>query len=64
MGYYEGWDNVWGDNGQILGWICPRCEQFVPMYKEHICRAVESDQPSKCQKRGKKPRHESPIRMS
>ena len=44
MGYYEGWDNVWGDNRQILGWICPRCEQFVPMYQEHICSAAESDQ--------------------
>ena len=45
MGYYEGWDNVWGDKGQILGWLCPRCEKFVPMYQEHTCEAVELEQP-------------------
>lgn len=45
MGYFEGWDNVWGDNGQILGWLCPICEKFVPMYQEHSCEVVESDQP-------------------
>ena len=44
MGYYEGWDNVWCDKGQMLGWLCPRCEKFVPMYQEHTCEAVESEQ--------------------
>jgi len=44
MGYNEGWDNVWGDNSQILGWLCPRCEQFIVMYQEHNCEAVYTDQ--------------------
>jgi len=44
MGCNEGWDNVWCDNSQILGWICPRCEQFIVMYQEHNCEAVETDQ--------------------
>ena len=72
MGYYEGWDNVWCDKGQMLGWLCPRCEKFVPMYQEHSCEAVESEQPIeksqirqyKYLKCGKKLRHERPIRMS
>jgi hypothetical protein len=44
MGYYEGWDNVWCGNGQMLEWICPRCEKFVPMFEKHSCESVESEQ--------------------
>ena len=43
MGYYEAWDNVWCDGIQVMGWVCPRCEKFVPMYDEHSCEAVEAD---------------------
>lgn len=43
MGYYEPWDNVWGDKGQILGWLCPKCEKFVPRNEEHICEAPKSE---------------------
>jgi hypothetical protein len=46
MGHYEGWDNVWHGDGQVLGWICPRCEKFVPMYQEHICETPESEPPT------------------
>jgi hypothetical protein len=45
MGCNEGWDNVWRDNSQISGWICPRCEQFIVMYQEHNCEILETEQP-------------------
>jgi hypothetical protein len=44
MGNYEGWDNVWRSDGQVMGWLCPRCEKFVPIYQEHRCQAVEPEQ--------------------
>lgn len=56
MGYYEGWDNVWCNKGQMLGWLCPRCEKFVPMYQEHSCEAVESEQPIQISEAEKKNR--------
>ena len=43
MGYFEGWDNCWSNSSYVLGWICPRCEQFIPMYEEHTCGVVESE---------------------
>lgn len=42
MGYYEGWDSVWRDNVQV-GWICPRCEKFVPKGEEHSCITMQQE---------------------
>ena len=44
MGYYEGWDNVWRNDVQVMGWLCPKCEKFVPIYQEHSCAIVEPEQ--------------------
>jgi hypothetical protein len=44
MGHNEGWDSVWCNDMQVMGWICPRCEKFVLMYEEHSCEAVEPEQ--------------------
>ena len=44
MGCYEGWDGVWCNDILVMGWLCPRCEEFVPMYEEHSCEAVEPEQ--------------------
>ena len=39
MGHYEGWDGVWPSDAQV-GWICPRCETFIPRGAEHDCEVT------------------------
>jgi hypothetical protein len=46
MGFYEGWDNVWCVKAKPLGWLCPRCEKFIPMDQEHSCETVKPEQPA------------------
>ena len=44
MDYYEGWDAMWCNDMQVMGWLCPRCEKFVPVYEEHSCKVADPEQ--------------------